>query len=408
MDIKKIKNDFPIFRHHNQKPLVYLDSAATAQKPQAVIDALCRFYQEKNANIHRGLYALSEDATVEFEAARNKIATFINAASSTEVVFTKGTTEGINFVASAYAAQHLQPGDEILLTHVEHHANLLPWQRVASQTGAILRFIPLNHEQLHLEFHDDLISSKTKIVAVTQSSNTLGNVWQDAQTLCTLIKKAHAVGAKVLIDAAQTVMQEKLDVQTLGADFVVFSGHKMLGPTGIGILFIKKDLHDSVQPYQLGGSMVHEVTFETATWARAPHKFEAGTPPIASAVGLGAAVDYITSHIDYHALREHYALLQNQLLNGVEDIKQVTPQLNSHRANHVISFTTQNIHAHDLAAALAQDNIAVRAGHLCAQPLVTMLGQPALLRVSFAPYTTADDISTFCEHLARGINLFSK
>lgn len=408
MDIKKIKNDFPIFRHHNQKPLVYLDSAATSQKPQMIIDALCRFYQEKNANIHRGLYALSEDATVEFEAARSKITAFINASSSSEVIFTKGTTEGINFVASAYAAQHLQPGDEILLTQVEHHANLLPWQRVAAQTGAILKFIPLNKESLQLEFHDNLLSSKTKIVAVTQSSNALGNVWKDANVLKNIIKKAHAVGAKILVDAAQTVMHEKLDVQALGADFVVFSGHKMLGPTGIGILFIKKDLHDSVQPYQLGGSMVHEVTFETATWARAPHKFEAGTPPIASAVGLGTAVDYITKHIDYQALHEHYTLLQNHLLNCVQNIKQVTPLVNGHRANHVISFTTQNIHAHDLAAALAQDNIAVRAGHLCAQPLVTMLGQPALLRVSFAPYTTIEDISTFSEHLAHGINLFSK
>lgn len=407
MNIKKIRNEFPIFAGQTDPELVFLDSAASAQKPNQVIDAITNFYRTQNANIHRGLYSLSEQATIAYEEVREKVACFINAQSSNEIVFTKGTTEGINFIASAWAQNHLKAGDEILLTHTEHHANLLPWQRVAQKTGAVLKFIPLNRATFLLEPDQELVNTRTKLVAVTMSSNVLGDVWPTG-SMEKIIAQAHSVGAKVLIDAAQTVGQQAVDVQKLGTDFMVFSGHKMLGPTGVGVLYINQRVHDEVEPYQLGGSMVYEVEWERATWAQAPTKFEAGTPPIAEVIGLGATIDYITQNINFDTLAKHYGALSTLLINGLQQLEEVTIYGNIQRMKqegHVISFTVNGIHSHDIAAYLASKNIALRAGHHCAQPLIKLLNVDALVRASFAAYTTTDEVQALINHLPCAIKL---
>lgn len=407
MNIKKIRNEFPIFAQQTDPELVFLDSAASAQKPNQVIDAITNFYRSQNANIHRGLYSLSEQATIAYEEVREKVACFINAQSSNEIVFTKGTTEGINFIASAWAQNHLKAGDEILLTHTEHHANLLPWQRVAQKTGAVLKFIPLNRATFLLEPDQELVNTRTKLVAVTMSSNVLGDVWPTG-SMEKIIAQAHSVGAKVLIDAAQAVGQQVVDVQKLGTDFMVFSGHKMLGPTGVGVLYINQSVHDEVEPYQLGGSMVYEVEWERATWAQAPTKFEAGTPPIAEVIGLGATIDYITQNINFDTLAKHYGALSTLLINGLQQLEEVTIYGNIQRMKqegHVISFTVNGIHSHDIAAYLASKNIALRAGHHCAQPLIKLLNVDALVRASFAAYTTTDEVQTLINHLPCAIKL---
>lgn len=400
-----IKADFPIFKQNAQQPLVYLDSAATSQKPLAFIDALSHFYANEYATVHRSLYAQGEQATKNYEKIRAKTAQFINASHAEEIIFTKGTTESINFVAQAWARQHLQQGDEILLTQVEHHANLIPWQRVAEQTGAIVKFIPLNTTRYLLDYHDDLITPKTKLVAVTHSSNVLGDVWHSSN-LEALITKTHAVGARVLIDAAQSIAHEKINVQKLKPDFLAFSTHKIYGPSGLGILYIHKDLHNAVYPYQVGGSMVYSVSYETATWAQAPQKFEAGTPPIASVIGWGATLDYLNS-IDRDALRAYEATLCNQLVTELATMPDVTivgnmQQLQAH--GFLVSFKITGIHAHDIASYLGAKNIAIRAGHHCAQPLIDLLGGDALLRISIGMYNTPDDINICIQELNNAIN----
>lgn len=407
MNIKKIRNDFPIFAQHTNPELAFLDSAASAQKPDQVIDAITSFYRTKNANIHRGLYSLSEQATTAYEEVREKAARLINAQHSSEIIFTKGTTEGINFIASAWAENHLKAGDEILLSHVEHHANLLPWQRVAQKTGAVLKFIPLNQSTFLLEADPELINARTKLVAVTVSSNVLGNVWPTG-SLEKIITQAGRVGAKVLLDAAQVVGHQPVDIQKLGADFMVFSGHKMLGPTGVGVLYINQHLHNEVEPYQVGGSMVYEVEWERATWAQAPTKFEAGTPPIASVIGLGATIDYITHTINFDELAAHYGRLSTQLINGLQKLDDVTIYGNIQsmkQDGHLVSFAVDGIHSHDIAAYLASKNIALRAGHHCAQPLIRLLDVDALVRASFAAYTTTDEIQALINHLPAAIKL---
>jgi cysteine desulfurase/selenocysteine lyase len=407
MNIKKIRNDFPIFAQHTNPELVFLDSAASAQKPNQVIDAITTFYRTQNANIHRGLYALSEQATMAYEEVREKVARLINAQSSSEIIFTKGTTEGINFIASAWAENHLKAGDEILLSHTEHHANLLPWQRVAQKTGAVLKFIHLNQSTFLLEAHDELVNARTKLVAVTISSNVLGDVWPTG-SLEKIITKAKNVQAKVLLDAAQVVGHQPVDIQKLGADFMVFSGHKMLGPTGVGILYINQNLHDKVEPYQLGGSMVYEVEWERATWAQAPTKFEAGTPPIAEVIGLGATIDYITQNINFDTLATHYGALSTLLINGLQQLEEINIYGNIQKMNqegHVVSFNVNGIHSHDIAAYLASKNIALRAGHHCAQPLIRVLNVDAVVRASFAAYTTTDEVQALINHLPGAIKL---
>ncbi len=410
MDIDKIRKDFPIF--HRPLPaalsaskqgrfLVYLDNAATAQKPHSVIDTITQFYSTSYATVHRALYELGEMATMQYEAARDKVAAFINAGRSAEIVFTKGTTEGINFIAQAWALPHLRPGDEIVLTYAEHHANLVPWQRVAEKTGAKLVFIPIDRSTYKVGSWDKLIGPKTKLVAVTYSSNIIGNIWRTDE-LEKLITHAHSVGALVLIDAAQAVAHKKIDVQRMKADFLVFSGHKMFGPTGIGVLYINYNHVNDVEPYQTGGSMISEVSFNRATWAPSPQKFEAGTPPIAGAIGLGAAVEYMNETINFDQLLKHEASLCATLIDGLQHISGIKVVGNLtllKEEGHLVSIAFDEVHPHDVATLLGYRGVATRAGHMCAQPLVHYLGIESILRVSFAAYNTQQDVEIFLKDL---------
>lgn len=410
MDFKKIINDFPIFK--NSKQLVYLDNSATTQKPQVVIDLISKFYAEQNSNVHRGLYSHGEIATTLYEQARKKVAEFINAEHAEEVIFTSGTTEGINFVANGWGLRHLKPGDEILITQAEHHANLLPWQYVAKQTGAVLRFIEINTQTYSFDNPERFLTPATKIVAVTNHSNVLGPVWgQNCENLKKLITAAQKQGTKVLIDAAQIPAHQKIEVQALNADFIVFSGHKMFGPTGVGILYIRKNLHDEVDPFMFGGGMVNSVSWECAKWAPAPHKFEAGTPPISSAIGLATAIDYIQTNFDFDELKKHQAELCKVLIEELSNTKEVQIIGNSsiiQTEGHLVSFTVEGIHAHDIAGFVGSRGVAVRAGHHCAQPLVKHLGLESLVRVSFAAYNTLQDVHAFVNELKTAIKIFTK
>ena len=412
MNVENIKKDFPIFKHKEKigERFIYLDNAATSQRPKQVIDAVIKFYETSNSNVHRGLCKLSEDATSNYECVRSKIAKYINARYFEEIIFTKGTTEGINFIAQAWARQHLKPGDEVVTTQIEHHTNLLPWQRVCKQTGAKLKFITLNTKDFKLEIPQNLVNNKTKLVAVTHSSNVLGPIWNEqSPQLQNLMEQAQAVGAKVLLDIAQSVMHQKVNLTLLNPDFAVFSGHKMLGPMGGGVLFIKKELHDEVEPYHLGGSMVNSVTFDDATVTEPPHKFEAGTPPVSSILGLGAAIDYITKNINFDKLAKHETMLCSKLIDGLQKIDGIYIAGNPDKIkkhSHVVAFNIEGIHPHDIAGFLGERGIPVRAGHHCAQPLINLLKQDALLRVSFAMYNTVNDVEIFLTELNNAIELF--
>ena len=390
-----IKKQFPFFNSHQNysTPLVYLDNAATTQKPACVIDKLIEFYTYYNSNVHRGLYELGESTTTRYEEARNTIAKFINAKSSTEIIFTKGTTEGVNFIADTWALANLNPGDEIVLSIAEHHANLLPWQRVAKKTGAYLRFIDINPETFLLKSPKQAITKKTKLVTLPLISNVLGNLWAPEQ-LEDVIKYAHAHGAHVMIDAAQAAAHHPINVQKLNPDFLAFSGHKVYGPTGIGVLYINKQLHDDVEPYQVGGLMVHSVTKDHATWAQAPQKFEAGTPPIAEAIGLAQAIKFVSTHAWQH-IKQHENDLYISLIHALDTISGLTiiSPRQKFTDNHLVSFHLKNIHAHDVATFLAQHHIAVRAGHHCAQPLINYLKLESLVRISIGIYNTHEDIT---------------
>ncbi len=405
-DSKKIRLDFPILNHERVLgKMVYLDSAATSQKPKQVIDAIKYFYENCNSNVHRSIHDLGEDATTLYEQAREKVATFINALPE-EIVFTKGTTEGINFVADAWGRKNILRGDEIVISQVEHHANLLPWMRLAKQKKAKLKYIKLNKKTFMLEADlDKLITSKTKLVALTHSSNVLGEVWKKGQ-LESIIKRAHQVGAKVLIDAAQSVPHKKIDIKKLNPDFIAFSAQKILGPTGIGVLYIKKDLHDDVEPYQVGGSMVYSIFGDKVKWKPAPYKFEAGTPPIAQAIGFAEAIDYLNDNINFSKLQKHEASLCQALIDGLDKIKDVKILGNVERIKkegHLVCFTVKNIHVHDLSSFMSEKGIAVRSGHHCAQPLANLLGVDASLRVSFYMYNTLQDVEFFLKELKQGI-----
>lgn len=395
--MNQIKKDFPILKrkidHH---PLIYFDNAATSQKPQQVIDVVTHFYESQNSNIARAVYSFGEQATTLYEQARAKVAEFINAEPD-EIVFTKGATQSLNGVATGWALEHLKAGDEILLTQMEHHANLLPWQQVAKKTGAVLKFIPLLPDgTLDMTSLDQLISKKTKLVSCVHVSNVLGTC-NDVETI---IKKAHAVGALVLIDAAQSIAHQKIDVKKMGCDFLAFSGHKMLAPTGIGVLYIQKKLHEKMQPFEFGGGMVYEVDFTHASWTQAPQKFEAGTPPIAQAIGLGAAIDYIQNNIDFSKLKAHEATLCKAMIEGLQKhpkIRILGPieQLKTH--GHLVSFVVENMHAHDVAMHLSNYGICVRAGHHCAHPLAQVLKIQASVRASFYAYNTLEEVEKFLE-----------
>jgi cysteine desulfurase/selenocysteine lyase len=404
-DVERIRSDFPILSERiNDCPLVYLDNAATTQKPRQVIDTLADYYATYNANIHRGLHTLSERATAEYESARDRTAQFVNAAKSYEVIFTRGTTEAINVVARAWGDRNVNSGDEILLTEIEHHSNLVPWQMLAQRRGAKLRFIPTDLEgHVDLVEYERMIGKRTRIVAVTHMSNVLGVITPIAD----LIRIAHANNVPVLVDGAQSVPHLGMDVQQLDADFVAFSGHKMLGPTGIGVLYGKESLLDSMDPLIGGGSMIRVVNLHESSWAGLPEKFEGGTPNIAGAIGLGAAVDYI-SQVGVNNIAAHEMALTKhalQQLGDLDDVRIFGPPDTTDRGG-VISFAVGDIHPHDIGTLLDADGVAVRAGHHCAQPLMRKLGVPATVRASIYLYNTTDEIDCLVASIIRAKDFF--
>lgn len=392
--MKNIKKDFPIFnRKVNGHSLVYLDNAATAQRPQQVIEAEELFYTHYNSNVHRGVYTIAEEATAAYEQARVKVAEFINA-SQQEVVFTQGTTASINTVAYAWALHALKKGDEIVTTELEHHANLIPWQFVAQKTGAVLKFVPILADgSLDHSAIDTIITKKTRLVAFTLSSHILRvEVPYD-----TILNRARAVGSYVLIDAAQAAAHQQIDVQMLKPDFLAFSGHKIFGPTGIGVLYIAKHMHDQMEPFLKGGAMVATVYFDQATFQPVPQLLEAGTPPIAQAIALGAAIDYIKANIDFKDLQNHEHALSLSMLKGLLALKNVSIVGPAGQKSHLVSFTVNGLHAHDVATLLDAQGICVRAGTHCAQPIARKMGVSSWLRASVGPYNSFEDIERFLD-----------
>jgi len=393
--MKRLRKDFPILKEKiNGCPLVYFDNAATTQRPKQVLDVLMGFYTKHNSNIHRGVHAFGETATTMFEGARKKIADFIHA-DSQEIIFTKGTTEGINFVAATWGNKYIKKNDEIVLSELEHHSNLVPWQQVALKNKAKIKFIPIDKDgNLDLSNLDNIITPRTKLVAVTHASNVLGT-HVDVKKI---IKAAKEVGAKVLIDAAQSVPHKKIDVKDLDCDFLAFSGHKMLAPTGIGVLFMKKELKEEVPPYQFGGGMVFEVDYDAASWCPTHRRFEAGTQPIAQAIGLGAAIDYLNANINFKELALHEANLCKKTIDGLNSIGGMRifgPIAQLKQNGHLVSFVIDGVHSHDAAAYLSHFGICARAGHNCAQPLAKKLGIEAALRTSFYFYNNEQEVDCF-------------
>ena len=386
-----IKKDFPIF---NNSDLVYLDNAATTHKPQSVLDAVDKLYTEANANVHRALYSLGSESTERFENSRTKVADFINSNSAKEIIFTSGTTESINLLARSLG-NTLKPGDEILISEMEHHSNIVPWQLVAQRTGATLNYIPITETgELDLSDPDLYFKPNTKIVSLTHISNVLGTI----NPVKKLAEMAHEMGALFIVDGAQGVPHLQVNVQDLGCDFYAFSGHKMLGPTGIGALWGKTELLNEMDPFMGGGEMIETVTMESSTWNEIPYKFEAGTPNFAQAVGLGAAVDYLKT-IGMSTIAEHEKTLTAYALNKINQIEGIRIHGSADERAGVISFNVDGIHPHDLAQFLNEDNIALRVGHHCAQPLLSTLGETATARLSFYIYNDESDIDKFYNSL---------
>jgi cysteine desulfurase/selenocysteine lyase len=394
-DAAAIRADFPIFeRKVHGKPLIYLDSAATSQKPRAVLEAGDAYYRTINANIHRGVYQIAEEATARYEEVRGKIARLVNARSAREIVFTRGTTESVNLVANAWGRKRVGPGDVILLTEMEHHSNLVPWQLLAEERGATLRFIPLDAQGgLDLSGLDALLAGPVKLVGVVHVSNVLGT----ENPVAELARRAHEAGAVILVDGAQSVPHVPVDVRALDCDFLAFSGHKMLGPTGTGVLYGRRELLEAMPPFMGGGEMIREVHLTRSEWNDLPWKFEAGTPNIAGVIGLGAAVDYLGA-IGLDAVRAHGSALAAQairLLGAIPGVRLYGPPAERHGA--VVAFTVDDVHPHDVATVLDHQGIAVRAGHHCAMPLHERLGLHATARASFYVYNTPDDIDRLAE-----------
>ncbi len=403
---EQIKKDFPIFKQKiNNNPLVYLDSAASTQKPAAVIAAEKRFYEEYYANVHRGIYHLSELASEAYEEAREKVARFIKV-SAREIIFTKSATESINLVAYTWGRQNIKTGDEILLTEMEHHANLVPWQYLAKERNARLKFIPIDHDyRLKLDSLKKLITKKTKLLSITHTSNVLGTI----NPIAKIINRARILNKRitVLIDGAQSVPHFPVDVRKIDADFYVFSSHKMLGPTGVGVLFGKQNILESMPPFLFGGDMISEVTFRSAKWNDLPWKFEAGTPNTAGVIGLGVAIDYLEK-IGMPAVAQHEASLTRQALAALSKIDGLTIYGPSEvrERGAVISFSVQGVHPHDLASILDEQGIAVRAGHHCAMPLHQRLGLEATTRASFYLYNTGADVDALVRGIKKAQEIF--
>ncbi len=403
-DIDRIREDFPILGAKVRgKPLVYLDNAATTQKPQSVIDAVSRYYAAQNANVHRGVHQLSQNATFAFDEARRKIGAFINATVECEVIFTRGATESINLVAQSYGRTFLHAGDEIIISNMEHHSNIVPWQILCQQTGAVLRVIPIDDDgNLIMEEFDRLLNEKTKMVAVVHVSNALGTV----NPIREISEKAHSVGARVLVDGAQSTPHMPINVQELGCDFFACSGHKMYGPTGIGVLYGRAEALDQMPPYQSGGDMILSVTLEKTVYGRLPSKFEAGTPHIEGVIGLGAAVDYLNA-AGMDAVQQH----EHELLAYGTEVLQRVPGLrimgNAREKAGVLAFTMDNAHPHDIGQILDDEGIAVRAGHHCAQPVMQRYGVPATTRASLGLYNTKEELDALGAALQKVNEVFS-
>jgi cysteine desulfurase/selenocysteine lyase len=402
-DIDRVRGDFPILsRQVRGKPLVYLDNAATTQKPKSVIDRLVRYYSEENSNVHRGVHYLSEIATVAYEDVRTVIKRFLNARSEKEIVFTRGTTESINLVVQSWGRANIREGDEIVISAIEHHSNIVPWQLLCEEKGARLRVIPVNDSGVVLlDDYARMLNSRVKIVSITHASNALGTI----NPIRKMTAMAHAAGALVLIDGAQGVPHMTVDVQAIDCDFYAFSGHKVYGPTGVGVLYGRESLLDSMPPWQGGGDMILSVSFEKTTYNALPYKFEAGTPNIAGVIGLGAAVEYVTSlGLDTIAAHEqdllHYATRKLQEIDGIRIIG-TAPEKAA-----VISFVLEGVHPHDIGTILDQDGIAVRTGHHCAQPLMMRFNVPATGRASFGLYNRREEADQLADGLRKVIEVF--
>lgn len=401
--VAALRADFPALAQKvNGRPVAYLDSAASAQKPQAVIDAMTRVMTDHYANVHRGIYTFAAKTSTAYEAAREKVARFLNAASDKQIVFTRNTTEAINLVAATWGEAFLQAGDEIILTELEHHANIVPWHMLRERKGVVIKVVPIRADgALDMDAFASLLSPKTKLLAVTHMSNALGTI----NPVADMIAKAHAFGAKVLVDGSQAVVHLNVDVQALDADFYVFTGHKLYGPSGIGVLYGKADILAAMPPYQGGGEMIEDVSFERVTYKEPPYRFEAGTPAIVEAIGLGAAIDWLNG-IDKDAALAHEAKLlaaAEEKLRAIDGLRifSAAPE----RAS-ILSFDLAGVHPHDLATVFDQMGLCVRAGHHCAQPLMRKLGVTATVRASFALYNSMDDVERLAEAILKAKRLF--
>ena len=402
-DVESIRKDFPILRQQMRgHPLVYLDNAATTQKPQLVLDTLARYYAAGNANIHRGVYELSEDATAAYDGARSKVKQLLNAASSREIVFTRNSTESINLVAQTFGRQHLKAGDEVLITHMEHHSNIVPWQLLCEQCDAELRVAPIDETgTLQLDEFERLLGPRTRLVSVVHLSNSLGTI----NPVQTIVEMAHRHGIPVLIDGSQAVYHMPVDVQALGCDFYVFTGHKLYGPTGIGVLYGREDLLEKMPPYQGGGDMIQSVTFATTTYAELPNKFEAGTPHIAGAVGLGAAVDYLHK-IGFDGIGSHEADLLAYGTEALADVDGLRLIGTAAKKASILSFVMEGAHPHDIGTIVDRDGVAIRTGHHCTQPVMDRFDIPATARASIAMYNTRDELDALARALKRVREMF--
>lgn len=403
-DVNTIRKDFPILsREVNGKPLVYLDNGATSQKPQSVIDAIVGYYSHENANIHRGVHTLSQEATTAYEAAREKMQVYLNAAHKEEIIFTKGTTDGINLISNTFGRQNIHEGDEVIITAMEHHSNIVPWQMICDEKKAILKVVPINDRgELILEEFEKLLSPKTKIVALVHISNTLGTI----NPVKKIIEIAHQQNVPVLLDGAQQVAHQAPDVQDLDVDFYVFGLHKMFGPTGIGVLYGKKQLLEAIPPYQGGGDMIKTVTFEKTTYNELPHKLEAGTPNISAGIATAAALDYI-NELDWEGIHLHeaellaYATQELKKIDGLRIIGEAKEKAS------VISFVVNGIHAYDIGVIIDKMGVAVRTGHHCTQPLMERFGILGTVRASFAFYNTKEEVDQLIIALNRAIKMLA-
>ncbi len=403
-DVEKVRADFPVLQQLvNGNPLVYLDNGATSQKPQAVIDEIVRYYTTENANVHRGVHTLSQNATEDYENARAKLRGLLNAADDHEIIYTSGTTQSINIVAQSYGRQNIGEGDEIIVSNMEHHSNIVPWQMLCEEKGAVLRVVPIDDAgELLIDEYERMLSPRTKLVSITHVSNALGTILPVEQ----IIELAHAKGVPVLLDGAQAVPHMAVDVRKLDCDFYVFSGHKLFGPTGTGVLYGKAELLDAMPPVQGGGEMIKSVTFEKTIYNDLPYKFEAGTPNIAGAVGLGAAVDYVQS-VGYETFAAHEDELLEYGTKALESIGGLRIIGTSPRKAGILSFVIENIHPHDIGTILDAEGIAVRTGHHCAQPVMQRFQIPATARASLAMYNTKEDIDALVRGIDRVIEVFS-